>query len=107
MRMNSSCPPIGVFSEEPCELAPADLIAGDVLVFYTDGITEAENRFGEEFGMERLSMVVRHGASRTAEELMLDIFNGAADFCSEVGFNDDATILVVKCNFDGSPTVIS
>ena len=107
MRMNSSCPPIGVFSEEPCELAPADLIAGDVLVFYTDGITEAENRFSEEFGLERLSTVVRHGASRTAEELMLDIFNGAADFCSEVGFNDDATILVVKCNFDGSSTVIS
>ncbi len=107
MRMNSSCPPIGIFSEEPCELASADLIAGDVLVFYTDGITEAENRFSEEFGMERLSTVVRHGASRTAEELMLDIFNGAADFCSEVGFNDDATILVVKCNFDGSPSVIS
>jgi len=107
MHMNSSCPPIGIFSEEPCELASADLIAGDVLVFYTDGITEAENRFSEEFGMERLSTVVRHGASRTAEELMLDIFNGAADFCSEVGFNDDATILVVKCNFDGSPTVIS
>jgi len=107
MRMNSSCPPIGIFSEEPCELASADLIAGDVLVFYTDGITEAENRFSEEFGMERLSTVVRHGASRTAEELMLDIFNGAADFCSEVGFNDDATILVVKCNFDGSSTVIS
>jgi len=107
MRMNSSCPPIGIFSEEPCELASADLISGDVLVFYTDGITEAENRFSEEFGMERLSTVVRHGASRTAEELMLDIFNGAADFCSEVGFNDDATILVVKCNFDGSSTVIS
>src|SRR5712692_638135 len=107
MRMNSSCPPIGIFSEEPCELASADLIAGDVLVFYTDGITEAENRFSEEFGLERLSTVVRHGASRTAEELMLDIFNGAADFCSEVGFNDDATILVVKCNFDGSSTVIS
>src|SRR5216683_8428273 len=106
-RLNSSCAPIGILAEDPCQLASADLCAGDVLVFYTDGITEAENRFSEEFGLERLSTVVRHGASRTAEELMLDIFNGAADFCSEVGFNDDATILVVKCNFDGSSTVIS
>ena len=101
-RMNSSCPPIGIFSEEPCELALADLIVGDVLVFYTDGVTEAENQLGEEFGTERLSAVVRRGSSLSAEALMSDIHTSAANFCSEVGFNDDVTILVVKCNFDGS-----
>jgi serine phosphatase RsbU (regulator of sigma subunit) len=106
-RMNSSCPPIGIFSEEPCELASADLIAGDMLVFYTDGVTEAENQLGEEFGTERLSAVVRRGSSLSAEALMSDIYASAANFCSEVGFNDDVTILVVKCNFDGSSTVSS
>ena len=58
-RMDSSCPPIGMFSEETCELASADLVAGDVMVFYTDGVTEAQNQSGEEFGMERLSAVVQ------------------------------------------------
>ena len=106
-RMNSSCPPIGISPEEICELASADLIAGDVLVFYTDGVTEAENPLGEEFGTERLSGVVRRGSSLSAEELVIDIFSSAADFCSEVGFNDDVTILVVKCNFDGSSTLTS
>ncbi len=106
-RMNSSCPPIGISPEEICELASADLIAGDVLVFYTDGVTEAENPLGEEFGTERLSAVVRRGSSLSAEELVIDIFSSAADFCSEVGFNDDVTILVVKCNFDGSSTLTS
>jgi phosphoserine phosphatase RsbU/P len=101
-RMNSSCPPIGISPEEICELASADLITGDVLVFYTDGVTEAENRVGEEFGTERLSAVVRRGSSLSAEGVMTDIFSSAANFCSEVGFNDDVTILVVKCNFDGS-----
>jgi phosphoserine phosphatase RsbU/P len=101
-RMNSSCPPIGISAEEICELASADLIAGDVLVFYTDGVTEAENQFGEEFGMERLSAVVRRGSSLSAEGLMGDIFSSATEFCSEAGFNDDVTILVVKCDFDGS-----
>ena len=101
-RMNSSCPPIGIFAEEICELTSADLIAGDVLVFYTDGVTEAENQFGEEFGMERLSAVVRRGSSLSAEGLMGDIFSSATEFCSEAGFNDDVTILVVKCDFDGS-----
>jgi sigma-B regulation protein RsbU (phosphoserine phosphatase) len=106
-RMNSSCPPIGISPEEICELASADLIAGDVLVFYTDGVTEAENPLGEEFGTERLSAVVRRGSSLSAEDLMIDIFSSAADFCSEVGFNDDVTVLVVKCNFDGSSTLTS
>src|SRR5713101_9761944 len=106
-RMNSSCPPIGISPEEICELASADLIAGDVLVFYTDGVTEAGNRFGGEFGLERLSAVVRRGSSLSAEDLMIDIYNSAAKFCSEVGFNDDVTVLVVKCNFDGSSTLTS
>ena len=102
-RLESSCPPIGLNPEEFCELASADLTSGDVLVFYTDGVTEAENLLAEEFGMERLSAVVRRGSSLSAEGLMDDIFSSAASFSKEVGFGDDVTILVVKCAFDGSP----
>ena len=105
-RLNSSCPPIGLSPDEICELASVDLTAGDMLVFYTDGVTEAENRLGEEFGMERLSATVRSGSSLSAEDFMTNIYNAAADFCRD-DFNDDVTILVVKCNFDGSPTVSS
>jgi phosphoserine phosphatase RsbU/P len=103
-RLESSCPPIGMFSGEICELASADLFAGDALVLYTDGVTEAENRSQEEFGMERLGDVLRHGSSLSAEELMHEIFSSAANFCSEVGFHDDVTILVVKRDSDSSLT---
>ena len=106
-RMDSSCQPIGLSPDEFCDLASADLIAGDVLVFYTDGITEAENQLGEEFGMERLSAVVRGSSSLSAEGLMTDIFSSAAEFRGGVAFNDDVTILVVKCDFDGSSTLAS
>ena len=105
-RLNSSCPPIGLSPEEICELASADLTHGDVVVFYTDGVTEAENRFGEEFGMERLSATVRRGSSLSAEDLMVDIYNAAADFCGD-DFNDDVTIVVVKCDFNASPALTS
>jgi serine phosphatase RsbU (regulator of sigma subunit) len=101
--LNSSCPPIGLSPEETCELASEDLMAGDVLVLYTDGVTEAENRLGEEFGMERLSATVRRGSSLSAEDLMSNIYNAAADFSGD-DFNDDVTILVVKCDFDSSST---
>src|SRR6202140_332687 len=97
--MNSSCPPIGLSPEEICELASMDLMAGDVLVFYTDGVTEAENRRGEEFGMERLSATVLRGSLLPAEDLSNNIYTAAADFCGD-DFNDDMTILVVKCNFE-------
>jgi phosphoserine phosphatase RsbU/P len=105
-RLNSSCPPIGLFPEEICELASEDLVAGDVLVFYTDGVTEAENQHGEEFGMEPLSATVLRGSSLSAEDLMTNIYNAAADFCGD-DFDDDVTILVVKCDFDSSSTVSS
>jgi serine phosphatase RsbU (regulator of sigma subunit) len=104
--MDSSCPPIGLSPDEICELVSVDLTGDDLLVFYTDGVTEAENRLGEEFGIERLSATVRRGSSLPAEELMVDIYNAAADFCGD-DFNDDVTILVVKCDFEGSPVLTS
>jgi serine phosphatase RsbU (regulator of sigma subunit) len=101
--MDSSCPPVGMFSEIPCKLASADLAAGDLMVFYTDGVTEAQNQLEEEFGIERLSAAVSRGSSMSAENLMNDIFRRASDFCGEAGFRDDVTILVVKCEFGGTP----
>jgi sigma-B regulation protein RsbU (phosphoserine phosphatase) len=100
--MNSSCFPLGMFESVSCEINRASLAAGDILVFYTDGITEAENSQREQFGLERLSAVIRSDSSVSAEELMDNIFQSAEDFCQGLGFNDDATVLVVKCNFDGA-----
>ena len=103
-RLNSSCPPIGLSPEEMCELTSEKLMPGDMVVFYTDGVTEAENRLGEEFGMERLSATVLRDSSLSAQDLMVNIYNAAADFCGD-DFNDDVTILVVKCDFDGPSTM--
>jgi hypothetical protein len=106
-RMESSCPPIGMFEREACDLISTDLIPGDMLVFYTDGVTEAANRSAEEFGTERLSAVLQRGSSLPAEALMTEIYKSAADFCGEAGFKDDVTILVVKCEFDASQGLTS
>jgi serine phosphatase RsbU (regulator of sigma subunit) len=99
--MNSSCFPLGMFESVRCEINRASLAADDILVLYTDGITEAENPQGEEFGMERLSAVIRRDSSLSAEGLMANIFESAEEFCQGVGFKDDATALIVKCCFDG------
>jgi sigma-B regulation protein RsbU (phosphoserine phosphatase) len=90
-----------MFAKEPLELTSEGLVTGDVLVFYTDGVTEAENASEEEFGVERLSAIIQRDFSLSAEKLVANILAGAASFCAEVGFQDDVTILVVKCDFDG------
>lgn len=102
--LTASCPPVGLSREEFCELSSENLMAGDVVVFYTDGVTEAENPLAEEFGLERLSAIVRRDSSLPAEDLMISIYNSAADFCGD-DFGDDVTILVVKCDFDSSSIV--
>jgi serine phosphatase RsbU (regulator of sigma subunit) len=98
--MNSSCFPIGMFDRAICAVSPAELTAGDILVLYTDGVTEANNSLGEEFGMERLSTLIRRGHTLSADGLMNHILESVTDFSRDVGFDDDATILIVKFNFD-------
>jgi serine phosphatase RsbU (regulator of sigma subunit) len=98
--MNSSCFPIGMFDSEACAINTAHLNRGDILVLYTDGVTEAENSLGEEFGMERLSSLIRRGHTLSAKGLMNHILESVTDFSRNVGFDDDVTLLVVKCNFD-------
>jgi sigma-B regulation protein RsbU (phosphoserine phosphatase) len=77
-----------------------------MVVFYTDGVTEAEKPLGEQFGLERLSELVRRNPSLSAQELMSNIYDATSNFCND-GFNDDVTILVVRCNFETSSTFSS
>jgi phosphoserine phosphatase RsbU/P len=104
--LHASCPPIGLFKSASCQLDSVELESGDLLVLYTDGVTEAGHTSGEEFGMERLSDVVRRGSLCTAEQLMRDIFESSAGFSGENGFHDDVTILVARCNFDDLQTTL-
>jgi serine phosphatase RsbU (regulator of sigma subunit) len=105
-RLNSSCLPIGLSPQETCELASAELMTDDMVVFYTDGVTEVENPLGEQFGLERLTELVRQNPSLSAQELMNNIYDATSSFCGD-DFNDDVTILVVKCNFEIPSTVSS
>jgi phosphoserine phosphatase RsbU/P len=86
MRLNSSCPPIGIFPQETCELDSAELVPGDVLVFDTDGLTEVDNPWSEKFGAQRLSTVVGRASLVSTEGIIMEIFDSAVNFCSEGAF---------------------
>lgn len=72
------------------------LEAGDVLVLYTDGITEAENMSGDFFGRERLASVIREHHHSSAEMINHRIVQEAASFSGLRNFNDDVTLVVMR-----------
>lgn len=68
----------------------------DVLVFFTDGISEAMNIKGEEFSDERLEKIVIESSGLSAKEIMNNIRNEVLDFSSGTVQSDDLTMIVVK-----------
>lgn len=73
-----------------------ELRVGDIFVFATDGIVEAMNEAGEEFGAEPLMEIVGRHRGRPAQELVDAIFAAIATFRGEADQNDDMTAVVVR-----------
>jgi sigma-B regulation protein RsbU (phosphoserine phosphatase) len=69
---------------------------GDVLVFYTDGVTEAINAQFEEFGDARLREVVATNASGTATQILNAIVRAVDNFAGDTDQADDFTLYIVK-----------
>jgi sigma-B regulation protein RsbU (phosphoserine phosphatase) len=70
--------------------------SGDCLLLYTDGVNEAMNAEGDEFGMERLTETFR-GAAPGGAQAVLDAFQKAVkDFAGDQPQNDDITLIVVQ-----------
>lgn len=69
---------------------------GQVMVIYTDGITEAANPSGEEYGPERFADRILDGIHLPARRLIDHVRVGVADFCEQSSLADDATLFIVK-----------
>ncbi len=69
---------------------------GDALFFYTDGLTEARNKRGEEFGEQRLTEVLSNIGEQRAEEMLQEIRQHMETFTHGVPRHDDVTLVVAK-----------
>ncbi|CAI7991423.1 Protein IcfG [Geodia barretti] len=74
------------------------IAAGDTVVFYTDGVTEAVNEGDEEFGMERLKQVFTSHPVREADEASQAVFDAVNQFAGNVAQFDDITCLIFRRN---------
>ncbi|MEB3279171.1 MAG: SpoIIE family protein phosphatase [Lyngbya sp.] len=72
------------------------LSAGDVIVLYTDGITEAENMQGEQYGLERLCEVIVKSHQNSAENIRQAIVEDVWSYIGKQKIFDDMTVVVIK-----------
>ncbi len=87
---------LGVVPNAEMEEKTIALESGDVIVMYTDGVTDAINAQAEEFGVERLADLIARYAHASAEELCQTISRAVADFVGEHAPFDDLTMVVLK-----------
>lgn len=69
---------------------------GDVLLIYTDGITDATNVYEQEFGTSRLADIVSSQADRSVDELVDEVLKQLATFTSGIEQFDDLTLVAIK-----------
>lgn len=96
-RLETGGAPVGLFADSEYEEGSVPLERGDVLIAFTDGLTEATSRDGEEWGVEGLLKAAASGAqgSQDARDLVELIFDSVDDF-SRGHQTDDATVAVVR-----------
>jgi sigma-B regulation protein RsbU (phosphoserine phosphatase) len=88
--------PLGMFLDTRYHQHFIRFERGQVMVLYTDGITEAANEAGEEYGQDRFAKRVLDGIDLPANELIDHVRKGVADFTERKFLDDDGTLFVVK-----------
>ncbi|HST21860.1 MAG TPA: GAF domain-containing SpoIIE family protein phosphatase, partial [Blastocatellia bacterium] len=89
-------PIIGAFHTSVYEQETIQMHSGDLLLAYTDGVTEAFNIEGEEFGEERLKNLLASSSHLCAQELSEKIVDSVRDWCLDTQPHDDLTLVVMK-----------
>jgi sigma-B regulation protein RsbU (phosphoserine phosphatase) len=85
---------LGVFPVQAFDMGVYDLAAGDRVLLFTDGVTEACNPEGEEFGDARLLQLLEENRELSAEDLQRKILSVVAEFCRG-HWHDDATLIAI------------
>ena len=93
-RLREGGPVLGVFDKRNYEMGSAELLPGDRVILFTDGVTEACSPEGEEFGEARLLHLLRDHRALSAQELQAKILAVVAEFTGG-RWQDDATLLVL------------
>lgn len=94
--LTSTCRILGMFGDWQCGVSECELVPGDFLGLYTDGVTEAFGDSGEDFGERRLLEALKRSRTLDAKELVEAVVREIRQFSSQEQ-SDDITLIVAKC----------
>jgi serine phosphatase RsbU (regulator of sigma subunit)/pSer/pThr/pTyr-binding forkhead associated (FHA) protein len=95
-RLDANGLPLGLFPAVEYDKVEITLQPGDLVMLYTDGITEAANPKGDEFGLERLEAVVQKYAQEPLVALAVAIETAVEVFADGTPFGDDRTLVMLR-----------
>jgi serine phosphatase RsbU (regulator of sigma subunit) len=90
---------LGLFEGWDCSIDERLLLPGDTLALYTDGVTEAFNGAGEEFGEQRLIDALRRHREQSSKDMVASIVDEVRQFSPHEQY-DDITLIVAKCRVE-------
>ncbi len=94
-RLEVGGPPVGLLPDSEYQTAQIELENGDLIVLFTDGISEAMNMQEEEWGERRLINAIESSDGRKPKAIVEGVFRSADEFTGEAPQHDDMTIVVL------------
>lgn len=95
-RIESSGLPIGVFCNQEFSGCRVELAPGDALLIYTDGLSEAHNHGGDEYGIDRLPGILNREKSASPQKLIEACLDDLREFLAGAPRNDDLAIMAIR-----------
>ena len=97
-QIDSEGVPVGIDAAWNYPQTSFQIEKNDLLIFYTDGITEAMNAHDQQFGFERLKKVIENNSGLPPADLKQEIFASIDEFVGEASQHDDETLIIVQKN---------
>jgi sigma-B regulation protein RsbU (phosphoserine phosphatase) len=96
LNLTGEGPVFGLLDNAAYEERAAPVERDDILLLYTDGMVEARNLAGEQFGVERLQDLLKKHRNLSPNELKVEIFRSVSQFTRDTEPHDDITLLILK-----------
>ena len=87
---------VGSFPKVTYDASCIAIEPGDLLVFFTDGVTEPENEYGEQFGDDRLIELIQRNAHRDSSEIIQAVSHAVRQWTGSPELQDDLTLLLAR-----------
>lgn len=95
-QLESSTVPVGLFCDQKFTSVKINFSPGDILVLYTDGVTESLAPDGAEYGIDRLSRMIAECQARSSRELVQHCIHDVLAFRASAQKTDDQTLMVLR-----------